>query len=151
MFKIQLRGHCQRCGREQAVKNGTMAHHGYTVRDGWFQGVCSGRSFQPVEFSRATLDKTVEAVRAQCVELRAQAEALTDQANWPETITIYDRTIRQDKKVPLASFSELKQREHINNLKLQLKNRAYMGDNHCDKLLATADKFHGRPLIEIRK
>lgn len=149
--RFQLRGHCQRCGNQQAVKNGTMVHHGYTVRNGWFQGSCSGRSFQPIEWSRATLDKTVEAIRNQCADLRISAAALEDQANWPKTIKVWDRHTRKDVEWPLSSFSPLKQQEHINGMKYGMLNRATIGEQHADYLLQVADLYHGRDLIEVER
>lgn len=50
MAKIQKRGHCPHCGREQAVRPGGMAHHGYEVTYGYFSGTCSGAGLQPIEY-----------------------------------------------------------------------------------------------------
>ncbi|QFR57821.1 hypothetical protein CPT_Moby_073 [Stenotrophomonas phage Moby] len=56
MNKIQKRGICQVCGREQAVNKGVMAKHGYTIEYGFFNGTCPGAAKQPLNVTRETLD-----------------------------------------------------------------------------------------------
>lgn len=150
--RFQLRGHCQRCGNQQAVMaDGTMAHHGYTLKDGWFQGKCSGHQFQPVERSRATLDKTVEAIRTQVVELRAQADALNDKANWPATIMVRNRVLRQDEEVALSSLPAYEQDSRIRAMQYSLNRRAEIGEATATYMLQVADTFHGKDLIEVAR
>lgn len=149
--RFQLRGHCQRCGHQQAVKNGTMAHHGYTVKDGWFQGTCSGHSFAPVEWSRATLDKTVEAIRSQCAALRAEAAKLSDTANWPQFVSVYSRDTRKDEQMALAGFSVTRQQEIIDRMIFGMTRRAEIGESTAQYLLDIADQFHGKDLIEVAR
>ena len=60
----QTRGHCQLCGRQQAVRGG-MSAHGYTVANGWFQGVCQGHHHKPLETDRSITDQMVIDVTAQ--------------------------------------------------------------------------------------
>lgn len=149
MFKIQLRGHCQRCGHQQAVKKGTMAHHGYTVRDGWFQGVCSGVSFQPVEFSRAALDKTVEAIRNQCAELRAEADRI-EGGVLPEKLLYRPSYKREAELTPVGSIPSYDRDAVVRGEVFRLRRRAEIGEAHCDYLTAIADQYHGKELIEVR-
>lgn len=40
--RLQTRGICSICGKEQAVQNNNMVHHGYTVDGGFFNGSCVG-------------------------------------------------------------------------------------------------------------
>src|SRR4051812_29014333 len=76
----QFRGHCQCCGRLQAVPGSSMSKHGYEVKSrgqgGWFSGICQGERFAPIERERAQADAIVAAVRKECSELRARAAAL---------------------------------------------------------------------------
>lgn len=57
---IQHRGNCQVCGRLHAVVKGKVAKHGYTVKDGWFEGACNGQFYAPMQHSteKATLSST---------------------------------------------------------------------------------------------
>ena len=70
------RGHCQACGRVQAVDtaNNLLAKHGYTVDFGYFDGVCTGSDRKPLEvdksFSEATIVKISEWIDGQKVLLQ---------------------------------------------------------------------------------
>ena len=92
MTKTQTRGHCQCCGREQAVvRCGYMAHHGYEVKDGWFQGKCGGHNFPPLEVARDVADSTIASVRRDAAALRVRATALIAGEVSPATAEIYER------------------------------------------------------------
>ena len=69
--KIQLRGNCQRCGREQAVlaPSGTMAKHGSTDKGGWFIGGCSGHNYGPMQEDISVTRDIVATVRADVAKL----------------------------------------------------------------------------------
>lgn len=149
--RFQLRGHCQRCGNQQAVKNGTMVHHGYTVRNGWFQGACSGHSFKPIEWSRTTLDKTVEAIRDQIVNLRQGASMMSSKVYWPTTAVVYNRFTRQNETVTLADLPEPKAREIVQGQIDERLNRARAGEAHIAYLLEVASLYHGKDLIEVER
>ena len=74
------RGHCQACGRVQAVDtaNNLLAKHGYTVDFGYFDGVCTGSDRQPLEvdksFSEATIVRISEWIDGQKVLLQEAIE-----------------------------------------------------------------------------
>lgn len=55
------RGHCQACGRVQAVDtaNNLLAKHGYTVDFGYFNGVCTGSDRQPLEVDKSFTEQTI--------------------------------------------------------------------------------------------
>ena len=55
------RGHCQTCGRVQAVDtaNNLLAKHGYTVDFGYFDGVCRGSDRQPLEVDKSYAEATI--------------------------------------------------------------------------------------------
>ena len=55
------RGHCQACGRVQAVDttNNLLAKHGYTVDFGYFNGVCTGSDRKPLEIDKSFTEQTI--------------------------------------------------------------------------------------------
>src|SRR5271166_12856 len=59
--KGQHRGHCQVCGRIQVVlPSGNIAKHGYRVAGfHFFNGVCYGSEFEPLQLSREECDSIV--------------------------------------------------------------------------------------------
>jgi hypothetical protein len=74
------RGHCQACGRVQAVDtaNNLLAKHGYTVDFGYFDGVCTGSDRKPLEvdksFTEATIVRISEWIDGQKVLLQEAIE-----------------------------------------------------------------------------
>jgi len=74
------RGHCQACGRVQAVDttNNLLAKHGYTVDFGYFDGVCTGSEIKPLEvdksFTEATIIRISEWIDGQKVLLQEAIE-----------------------------------------------------------------------------
>jgi len=74
------RGHCQACGRVQAVDtaNNLLSKHGYTVDFGYFDGVCTGSDRQPLEvdksFTEATIIEISEWIDGQKVLLQEAIE-----------------------------------------------------------------------------
>lgn len=157
--RFQLRGHCQRCGNQQAVMaDGTMAHHGYTVKNGWFQGKCSGHQFQPVERSRATLDKTVEAIRASCVELLAKAAEI-ETGDVPAELPYY--TIRVNPQTglkergtfmtPVQDIPSYRVADCLQSYVYSFRRRAEIGEAQALYMTSIADQFHGKDLIEVER
>jgi hypothetical protein len=146
---FQLRGHCQCCGSEQAVRNGVMAHHGYTVKNGWFQGKCRGYQYAPVELRRNALDDTIEMIRDQITTLSESADMLSSPSNWPKEVKIYNRFKRVDEMVPLASLPEYRAREVINGIIWGYRNRIEAGKRHIEYLKVIAATYFNKPLIQI--
>ena len=76
MKKHTHRATCQVCGNIQALNNGTLAKHGYTVDFGFFSGTCSGSDQSPIEFStdltRATIERLEQ--RAAAIDLLTLAD-----------------------------------------------------------------------------
>jgi hypothetical protein len=59
MTKATHNGTCQRCGNQQAIKNGVLVNHGYVVDNGWFQGICGGTNRQPLENDTSYAEETI--------------------------------------------------------------------------------------------
>jgi hypothetical protein len=89
------RGHCQACGRVQAIERGpgvdlrlgTIAKHGYTVDWGYFSGTCNGAGHPALEFDRTQLDATRKALLVYAIGQDTRARKLRDRtAATPERI-----------------------------------------------------------------
>lgn len=147
--KIQLRGHCQCCGNQQAIKNGTMSHHGYTVRDGWFQGVCRGQRYLPVEQDRTQLDGIVESIRATCANLLAEAASI-EAGQLPEKLLYRPNGFRSEAVLtPIGDIPAFDRDALVRSEIFRLRRRAEVGEQTASYLAAIADTFHGKALIEV--
>jgi hypothetical protein len=153
--EIQIRGNCQCCGKEQAVVGGLMSKHGYTVENGWFNGVCEGNFFKPMQVSRVETDNIVASIRIQIPKLLAQAEQYLSGALTPEFVIHqkFDVNTRKriEVKIPFNEASEYEQGNTRRSVAWSLKHRADMGKTFSDQLEAIANKVHGLPLIEASK
>jgi len=143
----QIRGNCQCCGRQQAVVGGLMSKHGYTVKEGWFSGVCSGRNYQPIQVSRTMTDKIIADISAEIPELIAKAEKVKSGELTPTTIKL-----RFNKEtIPFEQGNLKQQSEARTSLEWAYRNRARAGQDFVKTMTEVADKFHGQPLIEVTK
>lgn len=147
--KNQIRGNCQCCGRQQAVKNGRMAKHGYTVERGWFAGVCSGERYAPMQVSREQTDKVIADITAEIPELIAKAELIKSGNLTPKTIVVgrYDNK----QEIPFADASPLQKSKALTSLEWSFRNRAHAGEYFIKTLAEIADQKHNTALVEILK
>ena len=88
-MKTQLRGNCQVCGREHAASIGSVAKHGYTVKNGWFEGACNGWQYAPMQHDRTVTDKVCAKIRAECAQLLQKAEDYSTGKIHPTTVKPY--------------------------------------------------------------
>lgn len=147
---IQMRGHCQMCGRIHAV-SGTVAKHGYTVEHGWFQGVCPGADYEPIEQSRGALDQLVVDLRRWAGNAEDEARKLERREIDPEGkwSSYSEMGYRKRKLIPYETLLPYEQADcrdhavHANRRKAEDMRRA------ADDLLTLADRVHGQPLIEV--
>jgi len=146
MTSNQIRGNCQCCGRQQAVVGRLMSKHGYTVDNGWFSGVCSGRNYVPLQESRTHTDVIVAQVRDDIPKLIADAEGVKAGVITPKTIKL-----RIGFEIPFAEGSERQQMTACNSLEWSLRSRARSGEQFADSMEALATKLHGTALIEVAK
>jgi hypothetical protein len=158
---IQFRGHCQCCGRLQAVTSNRMSKHGYTVEKtgmgyGWFRGVCSGHSFAPLQHDRQQADSIVASVRLQVVKLRQEADALeagTKTLNMVEDPRVVSRRLRNEPATMVA-WKELPSYYADQILASDVWNRrqrADAGEAFANDLEALANKVHGTCLLEVER
>ena len=75
------RGTCQICGSFQLLPEGVLSKHGYTVKWGFFSGVCSGSGRLPFEQSTDAIEAQVTAVKAQIVATKAEIAKIEDLAD----------------------------------------------------------------------
>ena len=139
------------CGREHAVVKGKMSKHGYTVEGGWFNGVCAGDSFPPMQVSRSATDNLVVDVRAQCVALREQARQLEEGTVLP--IFVVRSTFKNGKSgkeyTPFAEAVPYDQKQQIQRDIWSADNRADIGDAFANDMSRLVDEVHGKPLREV--
>lgn len=151
MKAIQIRGNCQCCGREHAVVDGKMAKHGYTVESGWFQGVCAGKHFAPIQVSRDDTDKLIATVREQVLEMIIKADKVASGEIKPTTITRHPHSKKAMEFVPFAEATSWEQRDAIRALEWNYRRTAEMGTSFAKMMTEVADKYHGKALTEVAK
>ncbi|MDA8119892.1 MAG: hypothetical protein M0Z85_07590 [Gammaproteobacteria bacterium] len=152
--KTQNRGHCQCCGRQQAVleNTGLIAKHGYTVENGWFQGVCSGHEFLPLERERTKTDEVLRATRAEIAHLQTMVAGLLDGSVRPATaIPIpyeieWVRGVQMPKRIPYMDATATQQQLAVNDMLYETRSRITMGTQFVETLEAIVQDVHGQPL-----
>ena len=153
----QLRGHCQCCGRLQAVDKGTVAKHGYKVesrgQSGWFSGVCGGHQFSPMQVERKVTDTLVAQVRAEVTGLRARADSYESGVDHPETVRTqkYDSAARDYVRVAWDKAEPFQRQDEVRAQVAYLRNRANSGESWADGMEKLANEFHGTALVEVVK
>lgn len=154
MTKTQLRGHCQCCGREQAVTRGSMAHHGYTVQDGYFSGKCQGHKYAPIEQKRDIADMLIAQVTADAIKFRAQAEALKAGTLKPQLAksgnrlqeTIKGRVKFVDHYCPFDEAPAHFQAEEIRSDIWRTEQRARAAESWADSMTRIVNEYHGQQM-----
>lgn len=101
-------GTCQICNAAQKLPGGRLASHGYTVRWGFFAGVCSGSNQLPLEQSCDYLRHVRDAVQASLDECKPEERAARKQF-----LAAASRTLADWKPGQLAVVSELEQAESV--------------------------------------
>lgn len=145
--KTQQRGHCQCCAREHAV-NHYVAQHGYTVEHGFFNGVCPGYQFQPMEKDRRVTDSTANAMRTKAGEL--EADALRVKAGELKPLKAPTGPWHGAEMVPFAEAKPHWQEHAVKTLQHNLEQQARAHRSTADTLQAMADKYHGQPLRIVK-
>jgi hypothetical protein len=147
--KLQTRGNCQCCGRDQAVlRAGTMAKHGYTVEQGWFNGVCTGHSYAPMQNDRSVTDRIIAQVRAEVKTLEQRVEGLESGKLVPLTAKLGSG--RAAVEVEFKDAPVWAQKECLAIAIHQTKSRIRQGEYFCEDMGKLADTYHGQPLREVK-
>lgn len=152
---IQFRGNCQLCGRQHAVVRGVIVAHGYTVKNGWFEGVCNGHNYAPLQTDRSQTDAAIARIRQDVADLRAKAHQLQTGQTTLEAVTkkYYDAKTNSYKTALMvfADLTDAAKREATNAEIYRLKLRASSGEGFADTLQKLADDVHGQLLKKAKK
>ena len=159
MAKATHTGHCQACGRLQAVNpsTGKLAKHGYTVDFGFFNGTCAGSDHAPLEHDTALNIQIVKQLRdwADGVEAEAKGEITAVPVEVrTDTLDRYGRRLRTVKWMERAEFEATQPRyatfdRAVEQRRVILQRQA---DHARDKSVELANMravIHGQPLIAI--
>lgn len=149
--RIQYRGHCPHCGRQQAVNDG-MAKHGYTVDWGYFHGTCAGAGLPPIE--QYPQGATVWAARLREISDRKADEALKYEQGELEPEGMRQRYSefgrRKVRIIPYAELNDRQKREcraitagEARHVSKELRALA----DYLDRLVA---EVGGQPLLEVK-
>jgi len=156
-MKIQLRGNCQCCSRQQAVVKGKMSKHGYTVDHGWFNGVCLGNNHSPMQVDRSVTDIIIKTVREEVVVLNKTVENLKNGKTFPvvavsgyEWVEVSGRRKQVPKEIPFNDASIYEKEAAIMAMIWRTEQRAKAGKNFADDMEAIINEVHGKPLIEVK-
>jgi hypothetical protein len=147
--KIQLRGHCQVCGNEQAVVRTTMSKHGYSIVNGWFSGVCHGQHHQPIEVSRDYTDKVIAQIKVDIENIKTRIAKLVSGEVKPETFQVWNYQTGKYETKPANELSAYEYKYAFNHLMVGLENTIRRGELHIDTMTRIANEFHGKPLREV--
>jgi hypothetical protein len=148
-------GNCQCCGRSQAVVGGgLMSKHGYTVKGGWFEGVCSGDRYSPMQVSRTHTDEIVESVRAEVVTLKSNLVLMKSGKLKPTTASGGRKLV--DGKfveitVPFAEAESWEQRNAMQGMIYRTESRIRAGESFADMMEKLVNSVHGTALTQEKK
>jgi hypothetical protein len=139
-----------------------MSKHGYEVKHrgqgGWFQGVCQGERYAPIERERSMADSIIKSVREQCVELRQRAADFLAGRIKPveakasgsqKRVEVNGRYEWVYDMVPFDQAPSYYQDEAVKSAAWQAEQRAKVGESFARDLEKIADEFHGKPLLEV--
>jgi hypothetical protein len=143
-MRTQLRGHCQACGRLQAVRSGQVALHGYEVQDGFFNGTCAGSRHAPVEVEKTFTETVIKG----CLEQAAQKDEVYKQIETGERNPVSGRNLR----CQMVSWDELSPAEqtHARTATLyKLKQAAKFFNDHAKFLTELIAECHEKELTTV--
>ena len=145
---FKLIGNCQVCGRPQAVNSG-MSKHGYTVAQGWLQGVCAGEGYLPMQQDNKVTQEVCANIYAEILTLEILIANLKSGKVTPKTAP--ESVFYKAKDVPFATANKYMQEhavaEHIRNTQYRIK----AGQSHAEYITALSVKVAGQPLVEEAK
>lgn len=151
--KIQIRGNCPCCGRDQAVvSSGLMSKHGYTVDNGWFNGVCGGDRHAPMQVQREVTDTLVASVRLQVASLLAHVEKLKAGTTNPAECHAGSERVNgkwQPKLIAWADANDYQRKEAVKDSICADESRARMGAAFATEIENLVNAVHGKPLREV--
>lgn len=145
--RIQMRGNCQVCGRDHAVVDGFVAKHGYKVKHGFFNGICDGQNYAPVQIKKDQAEATIELCNVKMAEYAELKDALMSGKKNPASyVTGYGS--RQVVK-PYAECDEWEKRAARRDLIARAESEIYAFKNHAAMLVRLIAEYHGKELRPV--
>lgn len=149
-------GNCQCCGRLQAVTHGHSAKHGYTVKDGWFQGVCGGHNYPSMQTNRDTTDKIVAQVLEDVEGLKQDVEDMKTGKKFPSMVEVGSKKYLgngqwSDNLVPFDEAPSYAQHNGVETAIYRLESRIRSGQNFASNMTGLVNRVHGTPLVQEKK
>lgn len=145
--RVQLRGHCQACGREQAYRtNGLIAKHGYEIKErgmgGWFEGTCPGAHHPTLEVDRKFADQIIVDITHQVAETEAKLVKAEDGKLRPSQINT-SLNHRKPTWIPFDQGDLRQQNEAMRRFIYQLESRIRLGKQTIKDITHNIQTFHG--------
>lgn len=157
-MKTQVRGICQVCGCEQAVRKNGLAHHGYTKEWGFFHGTCLGAGHSPMQKSTELTKQVIQDLQSEIVKNNEKAEMLELGSLVPEFKVVQVRvgrdgwkTIYEDKKIPWSELSDYEQKKLVKSLIYNHNFVVRQCEAHIQTLTRLMEQYEGKELLEIVK
>jgi len=159
MKSTKTLGHCQCCGREQAVlASGNMSKHGYEVinsgHGGWFNGVCTGDHFNPMEIDRTQTDLIVRQVLREVADLNKNADDYESGKKIVSAVSIGRRMLngkRVEMFIPFLVASSYYQDRETETVVYNLRSKAKQGKQWSEQMTVIVNKYHGADLKTVVK
>ena len=145
MKNFKLIGNCQVCGRPQAVNSG-MSKHGYTVAQGWFQGVCSGENHLPMQKDNAVTKNVCQNIYAEILTLETLIANLKSGKVKPQTAPSASWY-----KAPEVAFADAPKHMQEQTVENHIRNTQYRidaGKSHAEYITALSVKVAGDELVK---
>jgi len=151
------RGHCQACGRLQAVTNEhhgfppRLAKHGYKVAGfGYFFGTCRGSGHQPIERDHSLLEQIAVSLTEYADSHDRLAADFEAGRRTPDTVPT-GRFVYVDRKAtpercPWAEADQYAQVQEVKRMVWQYQSQAKQARQHRQMLLELKDQLSGKPL-----
>jgi hypothetical protein len=148
------RGHCQHCGRIQAVDNITqfLAKHGYIKEMGFFEGVCKGSGLRPLELERTQTDSFI----IQWNEWAKTKDSTAQDYEDGKLVPLYCKTGEQmvdsrfkDILTEWDKAHPAHQQRHLSSLISELRTTAKSFRKHAESMGKLADQIHKQPLMVV--
>jgi hypothetical protein len=148
MKSFKLLGNCQVCGRLQAVNSG-MSKHGYTVAQGWFQGVCSGEGHLPMQQDNKVTQEVCADIYAEILTLETLIANLKSGKVTPKTSP--ESCFYKAKEVPFAEANAHMQKQTVDSHIRNTQFRINSGKAHAEYITALSARVSGQALVEEAK
>jgi len=151
--KTQTRGHCQCCGNDQAYTRGTIAQHGYTVKHGYFEGVCYGHQYAPLELDHTQTDRVIAILRADRVLFAERIVNLQNGTVYPATIACGLLVITNGRGVHSdVAFKDAPEWEQTRAVKLEVyraESKSKQALDYIEFLTKCITLYHGKELTTV--